>query len=152
MVRSKVFKCEFCFRVSSGGQTLTVVTRGTATERAGIESATADVFGTKRGGELQTLAKGRSSPLEMRINYRGDFYYDPRGDFITVDPTKTVDVLVWKGWRPGYEPASMQRILAHELGHALTGVRDVGFLWLDNVRLNENPIVRELGGRSRIWY
>ncbi len=137
---------------SSGGKTVTQVTRGTAAERADIENATADVFGTKRGGELLKLAKGRSSPLEVRINYRGDFYYDPRGDFITVDPTRTVELLVWKGWRPGFEPASMQRILAHEFGHALTGVRDVGFLRLDNVRLNENPIINELGGRSRIWY
>jgi hypothetical protein len=110
------------------------------------------VFGTKRGEELLDLAKGRSSPLEIRINHRGDFYYSPRGDFITVDPTRTVELLVWKGWRPGFEPASMQRILGHELGHALTGVRDVGFLRLDNIRLNENPIVTELGEPPRIWY
>jgi hypothetical protein len=40
---------------------------------------------------------------------------------------------------------SLQRIIAHELGHAAMGNLDDGPGQMNNVNWNENPVMRQLG-------
>jgi hypothetical protein len=74
------------------------------------------------------------------------------GDFVTVDPNVSPKIWVWRDWIPTREPASLERILAHEFGHALTGVGDTGLLSLKHVRTNESPVAVQLGEPRRIWH
>jgi hypothetical protein len=50
----------------------------------------------------------------------------------------------------GYIPATPERVLAHELGHAATGNSDFGPY--NNWQMNENPIMKELGQPERLYY
>ena len=43
------------------------------------------------------------------------------------------------------ENASLNRVIAHEMGHEVMGAKDDGFLDMNNVNENENPIALELG-------
>lgn len=43
---------------------------------------------------------------------------------------------------------TIERALAHELGHAIAGTLDNGMGGMNNVRINENPIVTHLNPRS----
>lgn len=54
----------------------------------------------------------------------------------------------------GEAPISTLRALVHEIGHGITGIGDTGPGHLDNVRMNENPIMEELdpGEGDRIRY
>ena len=45
---------------------------------------------------------------------------------------------------------TLERLLAHEIGHAATGLPDYGSN--NNWKVNENPIVRELGQPVRTRY
>ena len=47
----------------------------------------------------------------------------------------------------GPQVASFESILAHEIGHAVTGTPDP-----DNVPINENPIRKELNEPERLRY
>ena len=49
-------------------------------------------------------------------------------------------------------PLSLEAIVAHELGHAVGRVRDVGLLQLDNIEARKNPIMKELGRPARTTY
>jgi len=50
--------------------------------------------------------------------------------------------------KPVPAPASPERVLAHETGHASTGMQDFGFP--NNWQTNENPVMRELGEPPRV--
>ncbi|EQD45695.1 hypothetical protein B2A_09194 [mine drainage metagenome] len=52
----------------------------------------------------------------------------------------------------GRRPASTLRILAHELGHSVTGRGDDGPGMMNNITWNENPIMMELGRPPRTSY
>ena len=52
----------------------------------------------------------------------------------------------------GRKPASTVRMLAHEMGHIATNVRDEGPGRMDNVNLNEKPVMLELGYPARTKY
>ena len=44
------------------------------------------------------------------------------------------------------------QILAHELGHVVTGAKDDGPDQMNNTNRNENPIMKELGAPERTAY
>ena len=52
----------------------------------------------------------------------------------------------------GRKPASTIRIVAHEMGHLATGIRDRGPGRMDNVNANETPVMLELGYPRREKY
>jgi hypothetical protein len=49
-------------------------------------------------------------------------------------------------------PGSLEASLAHEIGHAFTGVQEMGNKVMDNVIQNENPVRIELGLPPRVDY
>ena len=69
------------------------------------------------------------------------------GNDVYLDPTWHPDILTNLGIRP----ASLERIIAHELGHTL-GASDDGPDRMNNVRLNENPVAIQLGQPVRVSY
>jgi hypothetical protein len=70
----------------------------------------------------------------------------------------TCDIVIDPEFHPeiptlaGRKSASTARILAHEMGHAATGVGDTGPGQMDNIILNENPVASELGLSPRTGY
>jgi hypothetical protein len=81
----------------------------------------------------------------------------PRAEWAGV-PRGTCDIYIDPEFHPntattaGRKDASTERVLAHEIGHAATGIEDTGPGRMDNVIANENPIVTELGLGARIYY
>jgi hypothetical protein len=105
------------------------------------------------------MGEARGCPVEIRVNYNKVFNAQTPGNIVNIDPTFNPPLTVEKRFLffsyTTQEPASLERILAHELGHAFTGVRDVGTAGtgrLANIYANENPIVQELGEPPRVRY
>lgn len=101
-----------------------------------------NVKATKRGGQLCRSAE-RNPRRDFRITKGSPPLFTAGGklDEIFFDPTFTVQIQTTKG-RMATDPES---ILAHELGHAVTGTCDCGPGRLDNVKQNENPVRVERG-------
>jgi RHS repeat-associated protein len=72
--------------------------------------------------------------------YKGVIYLDPE--------TKKAYFMTTEGPR---HPTLIQ-ILAHELGHVVTGAKDDGPDQMNNINRNENPIMKELGAPERTAY
>lgn len=105
---------------------------------------------TKRGADMVKQLKGRksNSPFEVRINNKGDLSAPLSGNYINVDPSAHPNIQT----TAGIEPASTERIIGHEMGHAVFGTDDDGANRMNNVNQNENPVMRELGGNDRTRY
>ena len=104
---------------------------------------------TKRGRELYQMMD-RDPRICRIISTKGaGFAGRPRG---------TCDVVIDPDWHPevattaGRKSASTERILAHEMGHAATNLGDTGPGRMDNVIVNETPVVLELGLAARTHY
>ena len=95
---------------------------------------------TARGKELieETLEKGTG--IEET---QDDAYYDTRTNEIYVDPDFHPNIETIKG----KIPASTERILAHEMQHAI-GTHDE----METIQKGENPVAVELGEPPRIRY
>jgi len=104
---------------------------------------------TPTGGELiESMENDSDRDVWIMTNEDGENYHQPETDIIMIDPnshplTDTTD---------GVLPASTESILAHEIGHAATGIGDTGEGNMDNVLYNENPIRKELGEPERTKY
>ena len=120
-------------------------------ERHNAIMAIERVFGTARGGVLLDAFKGRiglngnvlaldvtlttaSTGGSLSILGGQDIVLDRLDTFMTYEPS------------PPYraENSSLERIFAHEVGHAY-GTPEGSVDGMLNVTLNENPIMRELG-------
>src|ERR1700694_3353924 len=144
-------------------ETPVAVAGGTAAQRADYQSAAAAVLSTPRGQQLEQQIIGpwywHGSPQTIQITPGVscgacvNFYKYPDGTL-----TSTNTVLVDPSYHPelqttaGPQAASDVRILAHELGHSVTGTQDSGPGQMDNINQNENPIVKALGLPERTQY
>lgn len=104
---------------------------------------------TKRGRELYD-AMDRDSRTCQIVSLRGfQNAARIRGTCnIVIDPDFHPEIPTLAGRKS----ASTARILAHEMGHAATNVGDTGPGQMDNIILNENPVVTELGLSPRTGY
>jgi len=132
---------------------------GTVEERTAALAAMGDVFTKSAHGatELQALESrttlfGAVKPFDLVLakNKAGSYtYLGSQG--MVLDFRQ-----IGKGAKLFANPGggfTLQRIIAHELGHAAMGVDDIGPKSMDNVIRNENKIMRELGDTNdRIAY
>jgi hypothetical protein len=125
-----------------------VVEGGTAAQRTSVEKDLREVFGTKRGAQMLTKLEARSGNFKVDLNVTNNAYARLGGNSIHVDPNFHPTIQTNKGPLA----ATTQRIMAHELGHAVFGTADNGPARLNNVKRNENPIMNELGEPSRTKY
>ena len=93
--------------------------------------------------------EARGSPVEVRINSSGKLTGDTKGGkFINIDPSAHPMIRT----TAGKIPATTARIIGHEFGHAVFGISDADPGRMNNVNLNENPIMLELGEPVRTHY
>jgi RHS repeat-associated protein len=122
---------------------------GTVSDQAKVRSALDDIFGTKQGGEVLDSLIGRDTVIV--INERNDVSTRPLLGITWID----VNAEKWVLTSEGCVESSLERNLAHELGHLATGTGDVDYMGqekMKNVMTNENPIVEELGETERTKY
>jgi hypothetical protein len=123
------------------------VSGGTSEQRREVYEAARNVLGTERGGQMDERVRERGRDIDVRINDQGRNEVSALG-IISIDPDTSVGFLAGET----VLEASTERKLAHEFGHEVMGDRDDGFLNMNNVERNENPIMHELGERRRTEY
>jgi RHS repeat-associated protein len=126
---------------------------GTADQRAAeLGAFTDDVTKTDRGKAMLSALQSRKSGLFglwgspkpfdiIQGDYNGSYSY-PGGQAIMLD---YADVGSRYTSASGGGTFTLQRIFAHELGHAAMGNLDNGPGNMNNVNWNENPVMRQLG-------
>jgi len=119
---------------------------GTVAQRQEAEDAINRILNTPRGMELKDQIVGpwyrHGSPRTVHLTCARVDNADTPGPNIYIDPT----------WHPlidtsyGWLPLTLERAIAHELGHAVTGTYDAPLPdRMDNINQNENPIATQLG-------
>ncbi|MFA5162846.1 MAG: RHS repeat-associated core domain-containing protein [Elusimicrobiales bacterium] len=125
---------------------------GTELQRLAMQIVLNRVFRTRRGRELEDMIRGpwyrHGHPISLEINCAG--VLGATGDTIFIDSAEALRLSIETSSGPRIP--SLTGIVAHELGHAVTGTRDTGINMMDNVSQNENPIIQELGFSARIKY
>jgi hypothetical protein len=130
------------------------VNGGTLEEKLRIQSDLRGIFRTSHGKEMLEILNSRKNfwffdkEFVIDLTIKNDAYSRPYGNVIHIDPNFHPQLEMENGWAR----ASTQRALAHELGHAVYGTRDVGLGSMMNIEMHENPIMNELGQPSRIRY
>jgi hypothetical protein len=109
-----------------------------------VAIATDRVLNTARGQELLKQITGpwywHGNPKTLHVNCDKNDSGEVGGSNFWVDPNREVILEM----DIGPTPASLERVIAHELGHTL-GTADDGPGNMNNVNLNENPISTQLG-------
>jgi hypothetical protein len=127
---------------------------GTQGNRSQVEADLRAVFQTPRGAQMLAQLETRRSFFLFRRDFVVDLtvtsnaYTYPGYDTLFVDPNFHPVIQTTRGPLP----ASTLRILAHELGHAVFGTLDDGPGRMNNVRQNENAVMRALGHPERTVY
>jgi RHS repeat-associated protein len=125
---------------------------GTPAQQQEINGEVAQILGTPRGQQLLNQIDGpwyeHGSPQTISINNQNDDSSELGAGSVNVEPRDHPCIQT----TAGRQPASTQRIIAHELGHAVTGTDDDGPGRLNNINQNENPIMNALGQPSRTSY
>jgi hypothetical protein len=135
----------------SVGEKRFIIIGGTWADQSQVEGDLRGIFSTSRGAEMLSTLEARrflgifSTPFTVDLTVVGTAYTYMYVDTIYVDPKFHPYI----NTTAGYIPANTQRIMAHELGHAVFGTPDLG---LKNVILNENAVMNALGHPSRIEY
>ena len=133
---------------SVDGKLVAEINSGSAANIASIEEDLKDIFSTPRGKEMLIVIQKGGKPVIIRINNSGKLSARTGKLIINLDPSRHPVIQTTSG----PIPAGTRRILAHELGHAVMGTRDVGPGRMDNIHLNENPIMTSLGEPARTRY
>lgn len=121
---------------------------GTKAERIAAKQDLKDIRSTTRGKELMKQIRKEGKQRHIHLNNTGRNQGQAPGQHVWVDPNSHPVIQT----TAGPQPASTRRIIAHELGHAVTGTRDTGPNRMDNVNQNENPIVTQCGEPARTAY
>ncbi len=121
-----------------------------AEDKAWAESSLNRVLNTKRGKELENMIRDQGVPRTIHLATYGS--KNECDDAPTTEIHISLNALVPIETQWGTIFATLDRKIAHELGHAVTGTRDSGPANMDNVNQNENPIMEELGEAKRIEY
>ena len=120
------------------------VAGGTAAQQQQVRDAVDRILSTPRGKQLDDQIRGpwywRGSPKTINLNCNQRDQSELGGANIFLDPNYHPEIETSAGW----QQASLQRVIAHELGHTL-GTDDDGPGRMNNVNLNENPIATQLG-------
>jgi len=126
-------------------ETPVTVVGGTAQQQQQVKQAVDKILKTPRGQALEKQIRGpwywHGDPKTIHINCNKDEDANTPGPDINIDPTYHPEIQTSQG----RQLASTQRIIAHELGHAVTGIHDDGPGRMNNVNQNENPIATQLG-------
>jgi hypothetical protein len=121
------------------------VTGGTPAQQQAVVGIVQNILNTPNGQQLLNQIIGpwywHGDPKLLTLNNVRDNSADTPGRNIHIDPCEHPLIHTTMG----IQPASTARIIAHELGHAVTGVGDTGPGNMDNVNQNENPIATQLG-------
>jgi len=126
---------------------LKVVFYGSGSNVNAVRSAYELVRSTQRGKFL--CEKLEQSPTVYTIRADGPrAYYDPNTNTVNVDPNYRPTIQT----TAGPQSSSTDSLLAHELGHAATKIKDDGPDNMNNIKENENPVRRELRYPPRTKY
>jgi hypothetical protein len=139
------------------------VTGGTQQQRDHYNNVVNKVLGTPRGQQLKSEINGpwywhgkpQEIKLEPGIGYGTGAVFEKSGNGA---PVSTNTVEIDPNFHPPIQTAagvvtpSDERIVGHELGHSVTGTLDDGPKDMNNVKQNENPIVKALGLSPRTQY
>lgn len=122
---------------------------GTPEQKEAVRKALDRVLSTPRGKQLEDILDSRRDP-HLNINITKDD--DPEGTCpgkdIYIDPNYAPIIQTSEGLML----ANLERMIAHEMGHAVTGIKDDGPGNMNNVKANENPIMEALGQPPRTKY
>ncbi len=121
---------------------------GSPLQQVNVQISASHVFSTPRGAQLQGMIDARGFGVNVWIISGRGRGVGPTPSDVYIDPTMRVNVITTMG----SVLASLDRILAHELGHAITGIKDDGPGNMANVFANENPIMDALGEPRRTQY
>ncbi|MBN8540431.1 MAG: RHS repeat-associated core domain-containing protein [Deltaproteobacteria bacterium] len=106
---------------------------------------------SKRGNQLYEALNNSDRSFNVRFRRAGDRKkpgsYAKCGE-VVIDPT---DIGDFYETTEGFAQYSLERILAHELGH-LAGTRDSGPRRMDNINNWENPVMTPIDGNVRDAY
>ena len=138
-----------------------VITGGTQSQRNQTYKALLDVFSTPVGAQMFQEIAGRRTfwiwrrPFAIALrpgsNWAGSMIGAQgraKSQYISLDPIITMQIQTERG----LVTPSLQRQIAHELGHAVFGLRDVGPGQMQTVIHAENSVMRALGEPSRTRY
>ncbi len=135
---------------------LYLVTSGDWRGQVQIWKAIANLRKTCEGEELYQLLNNSEKIFTLRLRDEFEDFdlatgsrFRPSTNEVIVDPRDVGRRI--PGSRPAGGTFSLERILAHELGHA-AGKKDGGVGKMSNVNRWENPIMRRLDGYSRTKY
>ncbi len=114
--------------------------------------------GNKMLGGLENKkdAKGNDVMVYIVENNSGDAFHaeiDANTHVVSIDPSLKANI-EFKDLNTGVtkvENPSTESVAAHELGHA-TGAKDDGPGKMNNVKQNENPVIKELEKKERTKY
>lgn len=124
-----------------------VLQYGCEKSRKELEDDIERIRSTEHGRYLLELLEKSDTVFTLQVSFN-EATASFKKNTIYIDPN--LSSIVHTNYGP--VQATTTRILAHELGHLATGTLDDGYRRLNNVILNENPIMGPLEGNSRNTY
>ena len=128
-------------------------------QQMAIQSSLALIAGTSRGAEIMAAAlwgKNYIGVYDTEFSSNSAVFDQPGITFTVGVGNIGVNPAVLPYYQventDGWDTPSILQVVAHELGHGLTGVKDSGPGNNNNVYANENPILSELGQPTRLSY
>jgi len=112
------------------------------------------IFATQPGYEMLTVLESRTDFMGNIKEFTLDYRYPNRSDAKYFGNTLKIDpnYVQMMDTTAGRIRATLIRLMAHELGHAVYGYRDDGPGRMRNVLKSENPIMRALKMPERLNY
>lgn len=119
---------------------------GQKQDRLDVRRAIRNVLDTPRGQDfVQKMEEDGRRPTVILNNLRKNEW---EGGIVYIDPHSVVPIRT----TAGVIPATLERRIAHEFGHAIMHAHDAGPNRMNNVIENENPIMRSLHEPERTEY